>query len=1738
MLACFVPQAARAEYYGIKVGGVDVTSDNCNNITGSNIWRYNGPGEPAAEGSVTYDPETKTLRLNCVQIQRTGSGNRAILNESCDGLTIVFEKYNYITGEDASPIRLNANTTIKCDEGKYGDPQKIYGNHEDAITIGNGATLTLEDIYLSVSATNSNAIEGNTGTERLFINDALIYASGIYGVNNLVTLDIQNSYLSLSGKNAAANNLQDFRMVGRTMYLTDTFYNDGTLNFLNSSDYSVATKILITDYVDINETNFPDDTFRSYVSENFDENKDGRLTYLGEANSNYFNNIIDVSNKGLTSLKGIEHFPYLETLKCANNNLTSLDVSKLPQLQNLDCHSNQLTSLNVIKEKRYRSLLKLNCSHNKLTRLDISQGIGDELDCSSNQLTYIDFSHCNDFLHKINISRNRIDAMMTETMESLPTVIKGAWNKDIEYTITVCFSTSNDNVCTGEQANIAKNKGWNVIMAGIDDEGNIICEIELGGTMVTSANADDLTVLPNVTKNCDDGYAKFDIATGTLRLNGVDIVNMNGIGINLDCWNEHRIIELGQDPVNIFSKDDGIYYYDHSSGGSLTITTKEDYWYSEKLNIVSTDGMAINLETGNLTLSGVARVAAESGAPEYGIRIANRTLYVKDDAELRIKANVDETVYPLYADNLVLENDNIIVAPAGAHFENHYLKTAGNYIKGQEVVIGKLREYNYYVAGTRISNANQHAVLGDTTVVFQEPAFNGGAGTLVLTNANIEAGSEAGINAGKTLYIQLEGENTINSTTYGIASKYCYIQGPGSLYVNGKYGIDAHLSKLFISDDAKVTAEGSTQYAINGQETTISGENTVVRMKCGPDARGTFKASTSLTLNDGLRIDEPAGAQYVDGEIKDADGNVIKDEWVAIQYTEDYGITVAGIAVTNHNAEDVLGDGTVSYDPETKALTLDEANINYERSAIIAQKALRINLIGENHIVCGGVGMNLKRTTIEGSGSLEVQGQVGIRVTNLTITDGVSVSMEGTNGYGMMGGTLTVSGEETAVMMKGTDGYGAYYGSAPVLEDGLAIGKPEGAYYDESSGSIVRADGTLVADEWVTIKKPAKYEVYPLYIAGTRVNTDNQEDVLGDGTVSYDPETSTLTLMNAEIAPTGAPGIQSSIPNLNVMLIGGNFINISDDKEGIVLQKSSEDEASEVVFYGGGVLNIQTNGTALQTQADIAFTDGVSINATSYEANGIVGSADAGTLPSMRISGTETIVYARGATGSLVGFSVLNMDEALGIINPLEATFTENVGITDAEGNLICNQQILIAKYIEFYSLYVERIPVDENNKDDVLGDGTVSYDPETQTLTLNNANLTIEDYPGILSIISNLKINLVGQNTITSTGIGMQLDATSLGSTTVFCGSGSLQITSAGTAILANTDIAFTDGVSVSAESSAGAGIKGNDGLGQLPSLTISGETTTLKAKGADEGSVVAFSALNMDDEIVIVEPAGATFTDNVGIVNAEGNLIVGEWVLFKKVETYFKVADIRITDYNKSDVLGDGTVSYDPETNTLTLNGADIEAEGEGLSTQIDEVIIKLEGENSIEAPEGYGIYSDASFTITGPGSLSVTSKFVALNGSFVIEGGAKVTADSQTRSALWSFEPLAVSGSETVVMLKGAKGAVEIYGADSEEAVLSLSDGLVLGLPEGAHCGIVDVLVDEEEDMWIPYGYILDANDNNITDEWIIIASEDYITGIKDLKDSKDLNDSTYNLAGQKVGKDYKGIVIQGSKKLLKK
>ena len=74
-LLVFVGAAAQAAtYYGFKIGGVSVTSDNFNNVRSSHMSAYS-QNVNGGDYLVTYNPDTKIVVLYNVNIERTGSGN-------------------------------------------------------------------------------------------------------------------------------------------------------------------------------------------------------------------------------------------------------------------------------------------------------------------------------------------------------------------------------------------------------------------------------------------------------------------------------------------------------------------------------------------------------------------------------------------------------------------------------------------------------------------------------------------------------------------------------------------------------------------------------------------------------------------------------------------------------------------------------------------------------------------------------------------------------------------------------------------------------------------------------------------------------------------------------------------------------------------------------------------------------------------------------------------------------------------------------------------------------------------------------------------------------------------------------------------------------------------------------------------------------------------------------------------------------------------------------------------------------------------------------------------------------------------------------------------------------------------------------------------------------------------------------------------------------------------------------
>ncbi|MBR4828553.1 MAG: leucine-rich repeat domain-containing protein [Muribaculaceae bacterium] len=144
----------------------------------------------------------------------------------------------------------------------------------------------------------------------------------------------------------------------------------------------------------INATNFPDANFRSYM---LSEYPSGVITTI----QLWTRDSLDLYNKGISDMKGVEYFTNLTYLMCFGNNLTSIDVSantkltclnlgsnkltsitgldNCPALEQLYLHYNQLTAVNVVNHSALRllwvndnpNLTTLYCYRNALTNLSV-----------------------------------------------------------------------------------------------------------------------------------------------------------------------------------------------------------------------------------------------------------------------------------------------------------------------------------------------------------------------------------------------------------------------------------------------------------------------------------------------------------------------------------------------------------------------------------------------------------------------------------------------------------------------------------------------------------------------------------------------------------------------------------------------------------------------------------------------------------------------------------------------------------------------------------------------------------------------------------------------------------------------------------------------------------------------------------------------------------------------------------------------------------------------------------------------------------------------------------------------------------------------------------------------------------------------------------------------------------------------------------------------------------------------
>lgn len=166
--------------------------------------------------------------------------------------------------------------------------------------------------------------------------------------------------------------------------------------------------------VEINSTNFQATSFQNYVNR-YDTDGNGSLS-LEERNEVTTIELPD--DLYCPTMKGIEYFPELVTLKCSNTHVRSLDVSKNLKLETLWCNWNNLEQLDVSKNK---ALKDLRCGDNYLTTLNVSQNEALEWLSTNDmrsKLNSLDVS-CNKALKHLECTKNGLTSLDVSSNEAL-----------------------------------------------------------------------------------------------------------------------------------------------------------------------------------------------------------------------------------------------------------------------------------------------------------------------------------------------------------------------------------------------------------------------------------------------------------------------------------------------------------------------------------------------------------------------------------------------------------------------------------------------------------------------------------------------------------------------------------------------------------------------------------------------------------------------------------------------------------------------------------------------------------------------------------------------------------------------------------------------------------------------------------------------------------------------------------------------------------------------------------------------------------------------------------------------------------------------------------------------------------------------------------------------------------------------------------------------------------------------
>ena len=511
---------------------------------------------------------------------------------------------------------------------------------------------------------------------------------------------------------------------------------------------------------------------------------------------------------------------------------------------------------------------------------------------------------------------------------------------------------------------------------------------------------------------------------------------------------------------------------------------------------------------------------------------------------------------------------------------------------------------------------------------------------------------------------------------------------------------------------------------------------------------------------------------------------------------------------------------------------------------------------------------------------------------------------------------------------------------------------------------------------------------YGLKVAGVDVTSDNCADLSVidgvKGTVSYAPATKTLTLQDATIDKADEFTIENiNVDGLKVNIVGTN--NLSTTKfSSISVEKTT-------TFQGTGTLKVKGNSygiSAGNNNLDVIIRDCKMYIEGEWGIDGFF------------VNTNLTIINANIEINSLKE-AITRMDnlslQRCAITEPAGAIFDASQRCLVVGGAYVSKLVIAPEKPV-FKVAGVEVTDANSGNLTTIAGvEGKASYDPETLTLTLDNATITTNAVAGIANeSATGLQVKLVGNNTITSASAAGMV----IGRQTRIVGDGKLKVTSTGTsAILMQGAPLSIEGCSVVAEGKYGIYADKGD---VKEVLTV--RTASVEAQGAS-GSIAGLSNLLLV-RCIINQPQGAAYDKALKGVAKDGGLVTDRVVIdIEKYGLLIGGIDVTSANYDAIDKLPGvtGSLSYDPAKKILRMAYATIPTDDDKVAVHnqsVDGLKIEMTGNNAMSG--GTGCILERPTTITGSGNMTITGTKgcgVALKNTMLTIKGVEVRVSGAT-------------------------------------------------------------------------------------------------------------------------------------------